>query len=274
MSPGSSRRERTTASAGAFSSPCEIWCRSSASWACVACNWASAPAMSSLRGPASARRSASRCSSAWAWATCAALRARSMSWALTPRPCVLAAMPRSRQVLLGTRRVGLRGDEPAARLGDFLGTRAVAQAQQRLLLRVHLRPRLIGLQRQRARPARPARRRPHAVALFGAQFLHAAIAVEGQRDLADVHVAVVDEIAAAVALAVAPAPQAAATGRDGGDEDDGLFHGGDSRGRAVAGGSRSALGSGRRINSKFKLNLKSTSRKIAAYPNTAGIQDS
>ena len=95
MSPGSSRRERTTASAGAFSSPCEIWCRSSASWACVACNWASAPAMSSLRGPASARRSASRCSSAWAWATCAALRARSMSWALTPRPCVLAAMPRS-----------------------------------------------------------------------------------------------------------------------------------------------------------------------------------
>ena len=51
----------------------------------------------------------------------------------------------------GARRVGLRGDEPAARLGDFLGTRAVAQAQQRLLLRVHLRPRLVGLQRQRAR---------------------------------------------------------------------------------------------------------------------------
>ena len=45
----------------------------------------------------------------------------------------------------------------------------------------------------------------HAVA-FGAQFLHAAIAVEGQRDLADVHVAVVDEIAAAVALAGASAP--------------------------------------------------------------------
>ena len=115
-----------------------------------------------------------------------------------------AAQPR--QVLLGTRRVGLRGDEPAARLGDFLGTRAVAQAQQRLLLRVHLRPRLIGLQRQRARVQHGQHGAgPHAVALFGAQFLHAAIAVEGQRDLADVHVAVVDEIAAAVALAVAPA---------------------------------------------------------------------
>ena len=206
MSPGSSRRERTTASAGAFSSPCEIWCRSSASWACVACNWASAPAMSSLRGPASARRSASRCSSAWAWATCAALRARSMSWALTPRPCVLAAMPRSRARSCWARAASACAATSRLRAWAISSTRAVAQAQQRLLLRVHLRPRLIGLQRQRARVQHGQHGAgPHAVALFGAQFLHAAIAVEGQRDLADVHVAVVDEIAAAVALAVAPA---------------------------------------------------------------------
>ena len=113
-----------------------------------------------------------------------------------------AAQPR--QVLPGARRVGLRGDEPAARLGDFLGTRAVAQAQQRLLLRVHLRPRLVGLQRQRARVQHGQHGGGRTRSPSSARSSCAAIAVEGQRDLADVHVA--DEIAAAVALAVAQPP--------------------------------------------------------------------
>ena len=96
MSPGSSRRDRTTASTGAFSSPNSIWWRSNASCARDALTCASAPAMSSEREPDSTRRSASRSSSVRDDAVTTALCARSRSCRLTPRPCVFAAMPCSR----------------------------------------------------------------------------------------------------------------------------------------------------------------------------------
>ena len=201
MSPGSSRRERTAASAGAFSSPARSGA-AAASWACVACSWASAPAMSSLRGPASARRSASRCSSAWARATCAALRARSMSWALTPRPCVLAAMPRSRQVLPGARRASACAATSRLRAWA-ISSDASRCAGAAASVAASICARAWSACSASVRVSSTAST-AHAVAFFGAQFLRG-IAVEGQRDLADVHVAVVDEIAAAVALAVAPA---------------------------------------------------------------------
>ena len=87
-SPGSSRRARTTAAIGAFSSDSSIWRSASALSARAAASCASAWAMSSRRGPAMASASAlsalSRCASATLRLAAAASRS---CWA-TPRPAV------------------------------------------------------------------------------------------------------------------------------------------------------------------------------------------
>lgn len=114
-----------------------------------------------------------------------------------------AAQPR--QVLVGVLRIGHGSGQPAARLGHFLRPRAVAQALQRLLLGLHLRTRLVELEAQRL----GVEHGQHAASLdplplVRMQFRDAAAAVEGQRDLSQVDIALEYQRIVAPRMAVAP----------------------------------------------------------------------
>ncbi len=128
------------------------------------------------------------------------------------------------EILLGLGRIRLRRGDPTAGLCDLLGTRAGPQPQQGLLLNLDLRLRLLRLQGQRARVQQAHNRTGlHPVAFFGSHFRHAATAIEGQRDLADVHIAVQHQPIVTVALTEVPRSPRHETNSDGSGKEDKRF---------------------------------------------------
>ena len=114
------------------------------------------------------------------------------------------------QVTLGPLRIGLGGGQPALRLGDLGRTGTVLQATQILFLHLQLGLRLVGLQLQRACIEHRQRlARLHTIPLFHAHLRHAATALEGQRHLPHIDVAIEDRrllLRRMQALPAIPAP--------------------------------------------------------------------
>ena len=104
---------------------------------------------------------------------------------------VLSDVAQTVQFLLGENRIGCRRLCTGLRLADFLRPRAVAQAQQRLLLGFDRSAGLLYLQGERAGVEHGQHLSGlHPVAFLGAQFVDALAAAEGERDLADIDIAI------------------------------------------------------------------------------------
>ena len=112
------------------------------------------------------------------------------------------------QILLGLCGIDLGCSHTAPGLGDFLRPCTIAQTLQGLLLNTNLRLCLFGLQGQGAGIQHSQHDScVHAIAFLDAQFSHTATAIEGQRNLADVHVAVQHQrIVVALVSLVHPRP--------------------------------------------------------------------
>ena len=114
------------------------------------------------------------------------------------------------QILLGLCGIGLGCSHTAPGLDDFLRPCTIAQTLQGLLLNTNLRLCLFGLQGQGAGIQHSQHGScVHAVAFLDAQFSHTATAIEGQRNLADVYVAVQHQcIVVVFGSLVPPSPRA------------------------------------------------------------------
>lgn len=123
--------------------------------------------------------------------------------------------------------IGLGGRHLGLRLLDFLRPRAVAQPKQRLFAHADFRASLRQFQGQRARiQPRQYLPGPHAVAFLDIHFGDAVAAVEGQRYLADIDVAVERQAIGILRMAVQDPEHGGDGGQGhGGKNGDLLLHG-------------------------------------------------